>query len=154
MHIGETDYKKNDLRLNVFLTNNIDQTFSQKINLKSIGNFDEEIVWKLTSDEWNNIEKYAFVVEYWYGNMQDQLAVKLNISQIKEIHDLLFECPIEIYEENIVIKIKINIKVEMPEGKKILEPDGVIESNLTDKELKTWMRIKAEPESLLGEENE
>ena len=122
VHIGETDYKKNDLRLNVFLTNNIDQTFSQKINLKSIGNFDEEIVWKLTSDEWNNIEKYAFVVEYWYGNMQDQLAVKLNISQIKEIHDLLFECPIEIYEENIVIKIKINIKVDMPEGKKILEP--------------------------------
>ncbi len=30
----------------------------------------------------------------------------------------------------------------------------VIENNLTDKELKTWMRIKTEPESLLVEENE
>ena len=118
VHIGETDYKKNDLRLNVFLTNNIDQTFSQKINLKTIGNFDEEVVWNLTPDEWNNIDNYAFVVEYWYGNMEDQLAVKLNISQIKQINDLLFQCPIEIYEENITINIKINIKVEMPDGKK------------------------------------
>ena len=121
VHIGETDYKKDDLVLNVLLTDNLTQTFSQKIKLKSIGNFDEEIIWKLTLDEWNNIENYAFVVEYWYGNMKDQLAVKLNISQIKEINDLLFECPIDLYEENITIKIKINIKVEKPEGKKYFE---------------------------------
>lgn len=49
------------------------------------------------------------------------MAVKLNISQIKQINDLLFECPIEKYEEDIVINIKINIKVEMPEGKKSIE---------------------------------
>ena len=122
IYIGKTDYKKDNLLLTPLLTINENKTLSKEVKLKKIGDFDEEIIWTLNSEEWNNFENYIFMLEYCYTNNLDERSwVKLNINQIKELKELLFQCPIDLYAENITIKINIKIKLEIDEGKISLE---------------------------------
>ena len=118
IHIGKTDYKKDNLLITPLLTINENKTLSKAVKLKKIGDFDEEIIWILNSEEWNNFENYIFMLEYCYTtNLDETFLVKLNISQIKELKELLFQCPIDLYAENITIKINIKITLEIDEGK-------------------------------------
>ena len=121
IHVGETDYKKDNLVLIVLFRINKDKLLSKEVKLKKIGDFDEEINWNLKPDEWNNIDGYLLMLDYFYVNSKNKNGVKLNISKINELNELLFECPIDLYPENITIKININIKLIKPEKKKSSE---------------------------------
>ena len=122
IHIGKTDYKKDNLLLTPLLTINENKTLSKEVKLKKIGDFDEEIIWTLNSEEWNNFENYIFMLEYCYTtNLDERFWVKLNISQIKDLKELLFQCPIDLYAENITIKISIKITLEINERNISLE---------------------------------
>ena len=118
IYVGKTDYKKDNLILNIVLQMDNDKLLNKEVRLKSIGNFDEEIIWVLNSNEWENIDKYLFVLEYYYVDRNERVAVSLNISKIKEMDNLLYECPIDLYAENIRVKIILNIKREIPEDRK------------------------------------
>ena len=94
IYLGKTDYKKDDLNIRVILKMSEDKSLMEVVKLKSIGEFDKEFTWKLEPDEWNNIEKYFFLIDYWCKDFQDSSAVKLNISQIKDEKELLFNFPL------------------------------------------------------------
>ena len=121
--LGKTNYKKDNLVLNIYLTVNENKTFEKEVRLKTIGDFDEEIIWTLTQNEWNNIDNFLFVLDYYTGNMEENGAIKLNISSIKTGQDLLFECPIDLNSEKIPIKVDISIHPIIPEEKKNIDPD-------------------------------
>lgn len=116
--LGKTNYKKDNLVLNVYLTVNENKTFKKEVRLKTIGDFDEEIVWTLTQNEWNNIDNFLFVLDYYTGNMEENGAIKFNISQIKNGEDLLFECPIDLNSQDIPIKLRISLHPILPVEKK------------------------------------
>ena len=121
IHLGKTDYKKETLLLNIFLRINEEKTLSKDVKLKKIGDFDEDIVWILNPNEWNNINNYLLILEYCYGIRAERNWVKLNISQIKDTKELTFDCPIDLFSENIIVKVNIHIKAIFPKGKKDLE---------------------------------
>ena len=56
------------------------------------------------------------MLDYWTGNMEENGAIKLNISSIKTGQDLLFECPIDLNSEKIPIKVDIivTLKIQLP----------------------------------------
>ena len=118
IYLGKTDYKKDDLNIRVILKMSEEKSLMEVVKLKNIGEFDKEFTWKLEPDEWNNIEKYFFLIDYWCKDFQDSSAVKLNISQIKDEKELLFNFPIELINQNIIVNISINIKAIIPEDKK------------------------------------
>ena len=122
IYVGKTDYVKDNLIVTLFLTVNENKTLCKDIMLKKIGDFDEEVVWTLNSDEWNNFDNYIFILEYRCTNLDERNGVKLNISMIKELKELKFEFPIDLYAENVKVKINIKITLEATEGKKNLEP--------------------------------
>ena len=74
-------------------------------------------------EEWSNIEKYFFIIDYWCKDYEDSSAVKLNISKIKDEKELLFNFPIELISQNIIANISINIKAIIPEEKKKSDSD-------------------------------
>ena len=117
INVGKTDYKKDNLVLNIFLSKSEEENLNKEVKLKKVGDFNEEIVWDLEPNEWKNIDKYLFIIEYCVGNMEERNWVKLNISQIKETKELLFDCPIYLYTVKDTIKISIAIKLIIPEGK-------------------------------------
>ena len=117
IYLGKTDYKKDDLNIRVILKINESKSLMEVVTLKSIGEFDKEFIWNLEPDEWTNIEKYFFIIDYWCKDFQDSSAVKLNISKIKDEKELLFNFPIELINQNIVVNISINIKALVPEDK-------------------------------------
>ena len=121
IHIGETDYEKDNLVLIVLFRINKNKLLSKEIKLKKIGDFDEEINWSIKPEEWNNVGNYLLMLDYFYVDSKNKSGVKLNINKINEIKELLFECPIDLYPENITIKININIKLIKPEDKKTSE---------------------------------
>ena len=118
IYLGKTDYKKDDLNVRVILKISEQKSLMEVVKLKSIGEFDKEFIWDLEPDEWNNIEKYFFLIDYWCKDNQDSSAVKLNISKIKDEKELLFNFPIELITQNIIVNISINIKAIIPEDKK------------------------------------
>ena len=130
IHLGKTNYKKDNITLRVYLTVDENKTFKREVKLKKEGDFDEEILWTLNSNEWNNIDNHIFILDYWTGNMEENGAIKLNISSIKSGQDLLFEWPIDLNSENIPIKVDINIHPIIPEEKKNLDPDKKDEINV------------------------
>ena len=119
IHVGKTDYKRDSLILKFELQMDNDKRLNKEIKLKKIGDFDEEFIWCLNSNEWKNIDKYLFVIEYYYSNINEINAASLNISKIKEVNNLKYECPLDLYDENITIKIDVDIKREIPEEKNI-----------------------------------
>ena len=122
IYVGKTDYLKDNLILTILLTVNQNKTLSKEVRLKKIGDFDEEIIWTLSPSEWSNFDNYIFILEYFYTNLDQRSGVKLNISKIKEIKELLYECPIELYAENVIVKINIKITLETNEEKNNSEP--------------------------------
>ena len=123
IYLGKTDYKKDDLNIRVILKMNENKSLMENVKLKSIGEFDKEFTWKLEPEEWSNIEKYIFIIDYWCKDYQDSSAVKLNISQIKDEKELLFNFPIELINQNITVNISINIKAIVPEDINQLDSD-------------------------------
>ena len=123
IYLGKTDYKKDDLNIRVILKMSENKSLMENVKLKSIGEFDKEFTWKLEPEEWSNIEKYIFIIDYWCKDYQDSSAVKLNISKIKDEKDLLFNFPIELINQNIIVNISINIKAIVPEDIKQLDSD-------------------------------
>ena len=121
IHVGETNYEKDNLVLIVLFRINKDKLLSKEIKLKKFGDFDEEINWSIKPEEWNNVGNYLLMLDYFYVDSKNKSGVKLNINKINEIKELLFECPIDLYPENITIKININIKLIKPEDKKTSE---------------------------------
>ena len=121
--LGKTNYKKDNLVLNIYLTVNENKTFKKEVRLKTIGDFDEEIIWTLTQNEWNNIDNFLFVLDYYTGNMEENGAIKLNINQIKDGKDLLFECPIDLNSQDIPIKLNINLHPIFPVEKNNFSSD-------------------------------
>ena len=123
IYLGKTDYKKDDLNIRVILKMNENKSLMEVVKLKNIGEFDKEFIWKLEPEEWSNIEKYFFIIDYWCKDYEDSSAVKLNISKIKDEKELLFNFPIELISQNIIANISINIKAIIPEEKKKSDSD-------------------------------
>ena len=130
IHVGETDYEKDNLVLIVLFRINKNKLLSKEVKLKKIGDFDEEITWNIKPDEWNSVDNYLLMLDYFYVDSKNKSGVKLNISKINEIKELKFECPIDLYPENITIKININIKLIKPEEKKDFEKGKKVDINV------------------------
>ena len=121
IYIGKTDYKKDDLNLQIKLIIDENKVLSKDVKLKKIGDFDEEFIWSLSQNEWNNLDNFSFIIDYWYGEFQDRGGVKLNISKIKDEKELLFSFTIDLITQNETANINISIKSNISERKKSLD---------------------------------
>ena len=54
---GKTDYDKDKTFLVLLLEVNKSKTLKKQVNLKQDGDFNEELIWEFTADEWKNIPK-------------------------------------------------------------------------------------------------
>ena len=120
IHIGKTDYTRDNLALIIKFVVSKDKILRKEVKLKKIGDFDEDILWSLSPIEWNNVDCHL-ILEYYYVEVRQKVAVKLNISNIKDSNELFYECPINLYPDNTRVIINLDIKVFRPNLKKAVE---------------------------------
>ena len=114
--LGKIDYQKDDVFLNAILIIDGQQILNRKVQLKSIGDFNEDWCWTLNSEEWSKLDKSNMKIELFFGPNKDRSAVKFHIGNIKNGNIISFNCPIELYSAKLKVKLNIYICAILPEN--------------------------------------
>jgi hypothetical protein len=118
IHTTKNNYKYNsNLILNLDMKINEAKAFSGEVNILHYGDFEEDIIWKLSQNEYNNLSNYIINVKY-YSNKLYQGSFKINISQLKTDKEMNISYPILLPKQSEKTIINFNIKIIFPEGNK------------------------------------
>ena len=79
IHAGKTNYNSSNLVLRLSMQINNAKTFTGDINILNYGDFEEDIIWNLTENEFIDISKYCILVKY-YSNKLYQGNIKIHIT--------------------------------------------------------------------------
>ena len=115
IHTTKNNYKNNsNLILNLDMKINEAKAFSGEVNILHYGDFEEDIIWKLSQNEYNNLSNYIINVKY-YSNKLYQGSFKIYISQLKTEKEFNISYPILLQNQANATVINFNIKIIIPE---------------------------------------
>ena len=118
-HPTKNNYYNNSnliIRLNMRINEN--KNYYGIIKICNYGDFEDDIIWRLKDNEWNNLSNYVVNVDF-YLDKVFQGNQKINISKLKENQHLKISYPMPFLAQPENANINFDIKVILPEGKKI-----------------------------------
>ena len=123
--VGKINYDKDKLSLVVILEASQNRSLKKEVQLKQIGDFNEEWRWEFTGEEWKNIPKACLYVglyrQHTFSNDKKGDA-KISLSNLKKGASTKFDCKIEIESHRIEPIITFIVTPIFPHGKKYYEP--------------------------------
>ena len=121
IHPTKTNYynSSNNLVLRLTMKINEDKKYYGDIKIINFGDFEDDISWHLNENEWNNLSNYFINVDFFLdavfkGNQ------KINVNNLKENQRLKISYPIPFLNQPEKAFINLDIRIIMPEGKKII----------------------------------
>ena len=117
IHIGKINNTDSNLVLKFSLNVNEAKNFDDEVKLLKSGDFDKDITWDLSQNEYNNISNYIILVKF-YSNKLYQGSTKLNISKLANEKDLNLYCPINLPRQSMQTMINFNFKIIIPGNNK------------------------------------
>ena len=120
LHTTKNNYynDKNRFTIKFNMKVNDDKNYFGEVNILSYGNYEKDIIWNLQESEWNNLSKYFINVDFYLDN-NFKGNQKINITKLKEDFHMTISYPISFLNQQGNAYINFDIKVIMPEGKKI-----------------------------------
>ena len=120
LHTTKNNYynDKNRFTIKFNMKVNDDINYFGEVNVLSYGNYENDIIWNLQESEWNNLSKYFINVDFYLDN-NFKGNQKINITKLKEDFHMTISYPISFLNQQGTAYINFDIKVIMPEGKKI-----------------------------------
>ena len=120
LHTTKNNYynDKNRFTIKFNMKVNDDKNYFGEVNILSYGNYEKDIIWNLQESEWNNLSKYFINVDFYLDN-NFKGNQKINITKLKEDFHMTISFPITFLNQQGTAYINFDIKVIMPEGKKI-----------------------------------
>ena len=122
--VGKTDYDKDNTYLKLRLEVNKSKILNKNIELKQLGDYNEEWRWDFNGDEFKNIAKnYLYVELFRRHTFSDDKKGegKIDLGNIKRGTPFKFDCKIEIESKRVEPTISFVISPIMPAGKKYYE---------------------------------
>ena len=121
IHTSKNNYYTNynnrfTIKLNMKI--NEEKNYYGDVNILSYGDFEKEIIWNLKENEWKNLSNYFINVDFYLDN-DFKLNQKINISKLKDERVMRISYPISFLNQPENAIINFDIKIIMPEGKKI-----------------------------------
>ncbi len=122
--VGKTDYDKDKTSLVILLEVNRTKILKKEVQLKQLGDFNEEWKWEFSGDEWKNIPKTFLYVELYrqhtFSN-DKKGSGKIDLNNIRRGTAIKNDCKIEIESKRVEPIINFIITPILPEGKKYYE---------------------------------
>ena len=120
LHTTKNNYynDKNRFTIKFNMKVNDDKNYFGEVNILSYGNYENDIIWSLQENEWNNLSKYFINVDFYLDN-NFKGNQKINITKLKDDFHMTISYPISFLNQQGNAYINFDIKVIMPEGKKI-----------------------------------
>ena len=116
IHTSKKNYNyDSNLILNLSLELNEIKILNGEVNILHYGDLEEDIIWKLSQNEYNNISNYIINVKY-YSHKLYQGSFKIYISQLKTEKELNISYPILLPNQSNQTIINFNIKIIHPEN--------------------------------------
>ena len=122
--VGKTDYDKDKTFLKIYLQINKNKVLGKQVNLKQMGDYNEEWKWDFNGDEFKSIAKNFLYIElYRQHTFSDDKKGqgKIDLGRIRSGTKIKAECKIEIESKRVEPSIEFEITPIMPEGKKYYE---------------------------------
>ena len=117
IHTSKSNYNDSNLILKLSMTINQIKNFAGEVNILHYGDFEEDVIWKLTPSEYNNLYNNIIFVKC-YSNKLYQGCLKIDISQLKAEKELNISYPILLPKQTTETIINFNIKLISPENNK------------------------------------
>ena len=121
IHTSKTNYNDSNLVFKLSMTLNQIKSFTGEVNILHYGDFEEDIVWNLSQNEYNSLSDNIIVVKC-YSNKLYQNSFKINISQLKTEKEMNIRYPITLPKQTNRTIINFNIKIIIPENNKQASP--------------------------------
>ena len=84
IHAGKTNYNSSNLVLRLSMQINNAKTFTGDINILNYGDFEEDIIWNLTENEFIDISKYCILVKYYSNKLYQGKIFKIILDLLKK----------------------------------------------------------------------
>ena len=104
------------IRLNMKINEN--KNYCGDVNIDNYGDFENDIIWNLNDNEWNNLSNYYINVDF-YLDKVFKGNQKIDISKLKHTQQIKISYPITFLNQPEKAIINFEIKIDIPEGKKI-----------------------------------
>ena len=104
------------IRFNMKINEN--KNYYGEVNILSYGDYENDIIWDLKESEWSNLSNYFMNVDFYFDQVLKGNQ-KINISKLKTDHQMKISYPITFPNQSKNTIINFEIKIEIPEGKKI-----------------------------------
>ena len=117
IHTSKTNYNDSNLVLKLSMKINEMKIFSGEVNILHYGDFEEDITWNLSQNEFNNLSNNIILVKC-YSNKLYQGSFKINISQLKTDKEMNISYPILLSKQSEQTIINFNIKIIIPQNNK------------------------------------
>ena len=120
IHLRKINYyntNKIAIRLNLKLSEN--RNFYGEFKLLNYGDFEEDIIWNLNQNEWNNISNYFINFDF-YSDQQFKENMKINLNKLKDDLQIFSKKPLPYVDQPTKAFLNFDIKMELPQGKKII----------------------------------
>ena len=111
----KVNYNGSNLVFKFSMHINSNKNLYGEVNISSQGDNEEDIIWDLSQNEYNNISNYIINVKY-YSHKLYQGSFKIYISQLKTEKELNISYPILLPNQSNQTIINFNIKIIHPEN--------------------------------------
>ena len=124
IHMTKINYynSSNNFIIRLSLKINEEKTFTGRFQIKNYGNFEDDIIWNLNNNEWNNLSEYFINVEFYLDKVLKGKQI-IKIDRLKDEPNFNIKYPISFLAQPKPAIINLNIKVEMPLGKKYIRDE-------------------------------
>ena len=106
----KVNYNGSNLVFNLSMHINANKNFNGEVKISSQGDTEEDIVWNLTQNEYNNLSNYIILVKA-YSNKLYHSSQKINISKLKNDKEMNISYPIFSQRQSNETIINFNIKL-------------------------------------------
>ncbi len=122
--VGKTDYDKDKTSLIIILEVSKSKILRKEVQLKELGDFNEEWKWEFTGDEWKYVPRTFLYVELYrqhtFSN-DKKGSGKVDLNNIRRGVTIKNDCKIEIESKRVEPIVNFIISPILPEGKKYYE---------------------------------
>ena len=120
IHPTKTNYyNTNNLSIRLNMKINENKNFYGTIKIINFGDFEDDIIWNLNEMEWMNLSNYFITVDFYLDSIL-KAKQKIDINRIKTEQRLSINYPLSFLNQPVNAIINLDIRVIMPEGKKIM----------------------------------
>ena len=106
----KVNYNGSNLVFNLSMHINANKNFNGEVKISSQGDTEEDIVWNLTQNEYNNLSNYIILVKA-FSNKLYHSSQKINISKLKNDKEMNISYPIFSQRQSSETIINFNIKL-------------------------------------------